>query len=563
MTTPQEGDLPMPRGAQAVAEIIQRAIAAPQPPALDDFDPLDPRRDEDEPVMDPGDDGVICTGPDPDIEIVRECAREPLNDIGNANRLLAHFGKDLVFGRELGWHVWTGTHWDVETGRTAVEQRAHWTAGRIILEARELRAAGHEDPDDFAKRRAARRKFGVSSGNRARTVAMIQQAEPYRTVSPDVFDADPLVVAVRNGVLRFVRQPDPECPDPDEARWTVRVRFEPHAREHMVTKLMPVDYDASATCPKFDAFMLRMQPKEAIRRWLQVFHGLGLTGRTVQALAFHYGSGANGKSTFINIMCDLMGGYAQTLSAESLTGQGQRRGDQATPDLARLPGARLVRISELPRGEPLKEALVKGLTGGEPMSVRHLNKGFFDFTPTFKAVMSGNDRPRIGGIDHGIWRRMRLVPWETTIPDGEQREMTEVLAEFAAERSGILNWLIEGACAFLSEGLHTPAEITEATAEYREEMDPIGAFIADCVERTADVAACSVTARDMYQAYMSWSYANAKKPWQETAFGLAMPNKGFIKTKERVRRYLNCRLHNVPERPDVPRSPPPPYADLD
>lgn len=547
-----------PSGVDQVAAIIRAAGAAPQPPCADDADPRQELED-----FDPGDEGVADDGPPVDEAALRLAVNEPQNDIGNANRLRHHFGADLCFGREVGWHVWTGTHWDMDGGRGAAERYAHWTASRIVLEAREMRPAPHEDAEAFGKRRAGRRKFGISSGNRARTVAMIQQAEPYLSVSPEVFDADPLLVAVRNGALRFVREPDPECPDPDTPRWRWSVRFEPHQREHMVTKLMPVDYDPDATCPRFLAFLERMQPKADVRRFLQVFHGLCLTGRTVQALVFNYGGGANGKSTFVNVLCDLMGSYSQNLSAESLTGQGQRRGDQATPDLARLPGARMVRVSELPRGEPLKEALVKMLTGGEPMSVRHLNKGFFDFLPIFKAVMSGNDKPKITGTDNGIWRRMRLVPWNVVIPEAERREMGEVLAEFAAERSGILNWLLEGACAFLVGGLTTPDEITEATAEYREEMDPIGSFIADCVGRSPPAENRSVTARAMYDAYVAWSRANAKRTWSETNFGQVLPAKGFTKTKGRVRCYLDCYLHDVPLPEDMPRSPPSSYAEYD
>lgn len=570
MTTPHSEPSPSPATdpLATIAAIVRAAAEAPQPPASDPAPEGDPRDFDGFDDFDPGEDAPPPSGPSVNEEAVKRCAGEPQNDIGNARRLIAHFGEDLRCGRELGWHVWTGTHWDMEGGKSAVETRAHWTASRIVLEARVLKPFEGEKEEDFDKRRASRRKFGISSGNRARTVAMIQQAEPYLTVPVDAFDADPLLVAVQNGVLRFTRELDAECPEPDAVRWKGSFSFEPHRREDLVTKVMPVTYDKDAKCPRFQAFLDRFQPNPLMQRFLQVFHGLGIIGRTVQALVFHYGGGANGKSTFINAICDLMGAYAQQLSAESLTGQGQRRGDQATPDLARLPGARLVRVSELPRGEPLKEALVKQLTGGEPMLVRHLNKGFFEFLPVFKAVMSGNDKPRIGGVDHGIWRRMRLVPWEVTIPDAEQREMGEVLAEFAAERSGILNWLIEGARLFLVEGLVTPDEVIAATAEYREEMDPIGSFMADCVERTDPSENASVTARQMYEAYVSWSLANARRPWKETAFGSAMPHKGLTKTKERVRRYLDCRLHDVPARPDAqhadpPRSPQTPYGDLE
>lgn len=571
---PQSAPIVPPEAAARIAALV-RGGANPQPsvdasaPAIDPRGdiPLPPPANDDMPELDDMDDpGDVSPSDMPggpvDEETVRRCAGLPQNDTGNAHRLIAHFGADLLVAMEQGWLTWTGTHWSLDDGVVAVKLRAQWTAPRIAIEAKAMKPFGFEKEGDLEKRQSARRKFAVSSGNSSRTAAMIALAEPHLSRPVEAFDAHPLMVAVENGVLVFSREPDPDCPDPDVTRWRGAVSFRPHDRADLITKVMPVRYDPDAKCPRFEAFLARFQPKAHMRRFLQVFHGLCLTGRTVQALVFHYGSGANGKSTFINAICDLMGGYAQQLSAESLTGQGQRRGDQATPDLARLPGARLVRVSELPRGEPLKEALIKQLTGGEPMLVRHLNKGFFEFPPEFKAVMSGNDLPGIGGVDHGIWRRMRLVLWEVTIPDAEQREMADVLAEFAEERSGILNWLIEGAKIFLAEGLVSPDEVTAATQAYREEMDPIGGFVTDCVERTEQTQNYSVTAREMYEAYVSWSLANAKRPWKETAFGRALPHKGFTKTNERVRRYLDCRLHDVPARPDAaPRSPPSAYPD--
>lgn len=567
-SSPSPEDDPTLVAARRIADIV--GDAAPQPLIGAAPEPRDPRithppaaNDDlpDDGAEDPGEeDGAAVQpipGPPVDWEVVRACAGLPLNDTGNAHRLIAHFGADLVVAREQGWMVWTGTHWDLDTGPAAVRLRAQWVAPRIGLEARVLKPLPEEKDKDFAARKGRRRTFGVSSGNASRTMAMIAQAEPHLTRPVEDFDADPLMVAVENGVLVFSRALDLDCPDPDVTRFKGVVTFRPHRREDLITKLMPARYDPEAKCPRFDGFLQRFQPSEARRRFLQVFHGLGITGRTAQVLVFHHGGGANGKSTFLAALRDLMGSYARELPAESITGQGQRRGDQATPDLALLPGARLVQISELPRNEPLKESLIKQMTGGDPIQARHLNKGFFRFIPVFKAVMSGNDMPSISGVDHGIWRRMRLVEWDVTIPEGERREMSEILAEFAAERAGILNWLVEGAKIYLSEGLVSPDEVIEATAAYREEMDPIGGFVADCVAREEGVF---VTARIMYEAYVSWSLANAKRPWKETAFGRAMPHKGFTKTNERVRRYLDCRLHDVPERPETePRSPRSPY----
>jgi putative DNA primase/helicase len=401
-------------------------------------------------------------------------------------------------------------------------------------------------------RRAGRRKFSVASGNASRIGAMISQALPHASIGPRDLDADPLLFNCQNVTLRLSRILDPD--DPGDVSPNFRLWCEPlpHDRRHHITKMAPVAYDPHATCPRWDEFMLRFQPNEAMRKFIQTYHGLALTGLTgQQCFIYNYGSGANGKSTFMEAIAALMGDYSDMLNAESITGQGQRRGDQATPDFAELPGVRYLRISELPRGEDLKEALVKSLTGGEEIKARHLNKGFFKFVPCFKAAMSGNDLPRIGGTDNGIWRRVRVVLWSVTIPDDQRRPMNEILAEFQEERAGILNWLLQGLDFYMKEGLQTPPEVTEATSDYRREMDPIAAFLEACV---AEEPGHIETARTMYEAFVAWCEANAIRPWKETMFGRVLPNKGLVRENTRVRRYLNVRLHDVPAR-EPPRAP--------
>jgi putative DNA primase/helicase len=276
-----------------------------------------------------------------------------------------------------------------------------------------------------------------------------------------------------------------------------------------------------------------------------------------QVFVYNYGLGANGKSTFMEAIARLMGPYAQVLPAEAITGDMQRRGDQATPEFARLPGARLVRCAELPRGQGFRENTLKLLTGGEPILVRHLHARFFELHPTFKAIGSGNDRPPIGGVDEGIWRRIKLVPWEVTIAPKDRRPMAKVLAAFAAEGAGVLNWLLEGVVSYLEDGLWVPPEIQSATESYRADMDPVGEFCSSCVVGSPDD---SVTARDMYHAYVAWAHANSVKPFAERTFAQIMMQKGYQKSMGRIRVYQAVRLQGVPDDPDrAPESSNPRY----
>lgn len=550
--------------------------------------------------VDPADDERPADAADIPREVLELCSREPQNDTGNGQRLLHHFGADLLYVRNVGWHAWAGTHWEREGGSEIATRLAHKTAARIVLEADVMaatpneqraidaaaqardqlaaieRAKGAEARKDqrwqmltrlvengaaaqaaLKGRQIARRKYSVSSGNAGKVRGMLDQALPYRSVTIDELDADPLAFNVQNGTVRFVcdAEPDPDAPDHSDKmvkRW--RVVLEPHNRDHHITKVAPVDYVEGATCPHFMAAVNRFLPVEPVRAFVQRYHGYALTGMTgEQCFVFSYGTGANWKSTFVDIVARIMGPYCATIAFESLSGDQQRSGAQATPDLARLPGARLVRASEPERGVQFKEALIKSLTGGEPMLVRSLNKEFFEFRPTFKMVLSGNHKPEIGGVDHGIWRRVKFVPWPVTIADHERRPMDEVMAEIWPERSGILNWLIAGALDYLNNsGLRTPQEVMDATAEYRDEMDPVGTFAGVCIESVPSnpdgSAASCVTARAMYDAFAAWAVANAVRPWKEKSFATAMSQKGFAKERGKTGvRYLHVMLKNVPE----------------
>jgi putative DNA primase/helicase len=518
-----------------------------------------------------------------DPKVLEACAALDQNDTDNGKRLLAHFGGEALHVREVGWHTWTGTHWEYEGGQEAVERLAQETARRIKLEGdwlfptaadsasiekmrglahrpiKELteveRAeleAGQKAAEKLAKRKSDRRKFAVSSGNRARTVAMIAQAAPHRTVPPAKLDAEHMLFNVANGTLRFRRfmEEDFDCPDPDIVRLRKAATIEliPHDREHCISKIAPWVFDEKATCPKLEAFLERFQPNKDSRRFLQVAAGRALLGgASSQVMIFLYGDGANGKSVFMETLARMLAAYAGRLKPESITGAMEQSGDKATPDFARLQGKRFVAIAELPRGAPLREGLVKTMTGSEPMPVRHLNHGFFDLTPEFIPWMSGNQMPEIGGLDSGIWRRLKFVLWPVKIPEEEQKPLPEVVEDLLSEASGILNWLIEGALIFLREGLVDPEAVRELGAEHRSDLDPVANFLRDCVRASPGGR---VQARQLYEGFVSYCRANAIRDWKEKSFAVAMKQKGYVREDKRIRYWLDVELYGVPERPD-------------
>ncbi len=109
-------------------------------------------------------------------------------------------------------------------------------------------------------------------------------------------------------------------------------------------------------------------------------------------------------------------------------------------------------------------------TKGKPL----LHREFFEYRPEFKVWPGTNHKPEIGGSDHAIWRRIRLISFNVTIPADDQDR--NLMRKLQGELPGILNWALEGLAQYRKNGLGYPDEIRAATEEYRGEMDPLRDF---------------------------------------------------------------------------------------
>lgn len=427
--------------------------------------------------------------------------RYELTDVGNGKRLAERHGRDLRFCHPWGkWLVWDGRRW-AKDDTAEVCRRAKETAEAIYDEL-----AGVTD-DDVRKAIA---NHALRSQHDARQRAMINQAssEPGIPVLPKELDADPWLLNVANGTLNL------------------RIgELRPHRREDLITKIIDVEYDPNAKCPTWLAFLDRiMNSNVELIYFLQRAVGYTLTGNTSeQCLFFLHGCGANGKSTLINTIGELMGDYGLQTPTETLM---VKRGDSVPNDIARLKGARFVSAVETEEGRRLAEVLVKQLTGGDMITARFLHAEFFEFRPTFKLWLAANHKPVIRGTDNAIWRRIRLIPFNVTIPEAERdKELPEKLK---AELPGILAWAVEGCVAWQIEGLDPPDEVRLATQGYREEMDVLAGFLNDCciVKSIA-----RVSAGDLYGAYCKWCEANGERPLSQRAFGMRLTERGFTRMR--------------------------------
>jgi putative DNA primase/helicase len=446
-----------------------------------------------------------------------ERPERPCTDLGNAERLVRLFGDSIRFVPQWGWLVWDGKRWARDNGNQRITELAEETVRQIYREAAEA-----QDPEERAKLA----KWAIASESRQRIAAMIDLAAPMCLASPNEFDADDWLINLENGVLNLQT-----------------FEFMPHNPDLKLTKSAPVTYAPNADCPKWKAFLQRIfNNNERLIRFVQRAVGYSLTGSTrEQCLFFLHGTGANGKSTFLEVIRALLGDYAVT--AEFSTFVADRK-SSVRNDIARLHSARLVTAIEVGEGKRFAEELIKTLTGGDTVAARFLYREFFEFKPRFKVWLAANYKPEIRGTDYAIWRRIRLIPFTVTIPPEEQ--IPDLAEQLKEELSGILNWALEGLRDWLANGLQPPPEVTEATEAYRAEMDIVGLFVQDaCVPDPKAV----MPSRTLYEAFREWCAENGHELLTPKQFGRRLAAKGFTCGRARVegklcRCWFGLRLRN-------------------
>lgn len=440
------------------------------------------------------------------------------SDIGNAERLVARHGGDFRYvPKWKSWMAWTGTHWERdETGR--IQRACKDTLRQLAREA--------IDQDDKS-RRDAMLKHALASEANGRINGMIERAraEPGMSIAHDVFDQRPFLLNVANGTVDL---------ETGQLRLPERADY--------LTKRSPVPFDPDALCPRWEQFLLDVFDRRVdLIGYVQRAVGYSLTGDTSeQCLQLLHGAGANGKSTFLEVMQALCGDYG--VQADFATFLDGRAAEGPRNDVARLAGARMVRTSEVGEGKRFNEALVKALTGSETISARFLYSEAFEFVPTFKLWFAANHKPVIRGQDHAIWRRVRLVPFDVQF-DGARRDQ-RMKEKLLAELPGILAWAVAGALAWRRDGLQAPADVVAATEEYRRDSDVIGAFLEDCCDVGRGL---EIEASVLYKAYRQWAKDGGEHELSQTAFGRRLEERGFGVRKSGVKYRVGLRLQSAPQ----------------
>lgn len=459
-------------------------------------------------------------GPSP-----RDLARFPLNDLGNAMRLILlcggridrdgnvdHTNAELLNVLGLGWFGFNGCFWDREFGEDLARKRAHDVAGEMPGLWEIFKENGFAAKDFW--------RFATDTGSAGKTSAMLTQAKSYLTVKIDVFDRDPLAINCRNGTLKLALV-DGEF----------RVELKDHDPADRITRCTAVDYDPKAKAELFRKVAAESLPDKEERGYFQRLCGYAATGRVEeQAFFFCQGPGQDGKSTLLDACREAMGSYGEAVSPDTFLEGGMRTGADAAPDLIKLSGdTRFAVLSEPKRGSKLNEGLLKAWTSGSPISARDLHSKPINFRPKAKLIFECNSLPRARGDDEGIWRRVKFSLFRKKVPDEKRDKLIpDKLREH--ELPGVLNWLLEGVGDWLRRGaLDEPEALRTFVDDFRRQSTPFGDWLMSrCVYGEAAAGQRELTGV-LYKDFQDWSEEQGNdRVMSAKAFGDAMTDRQIM-----------------------------------
>lgn len=421
----------------------------------------------------------------------------PLSDYTNALIFIRDHGKDIRYCFPWAkWLVWDGKRWDIDS-KGEVMRRAKQTIKKLAGRAETI------EEDIKIKAFLKHIKSSLSAG-RLKAMTELSQSEEEIPILPEELDRHPWALNCQNGTVNLQTG-----------------ELQPHQRKDFLTRILPVVYDPEASCPTWLDFLHRiMQGRQDIICFLQKAVGYSLSGDISEQVFFIlWGTGANGKSTLINAILEIMGPFAMKATSDLLL---VSRGDRHPTERADLAGKRIVATIETEEGRLLAESFIKEATGGDPIRARRMREDFWEFLPTHKIWLATNHKPIIRGTDGAIWRRPRLIPFEVAIPEKEQdKKLPEKLRK---EYAGILAWAVEGCLAWQKEGLGYPEGVKKATENYRSEMDILGDFIDECCEVGESFRAKAST---LYGTYKEWCQEVGECYKNQRTWGRALTERGF------------------------------------
>jgi putative DNA primase/helicase len=437
------------------------------------------------------------------VELITEFSeRYGTSDVLSAHALVAFTGGTIKHAKGLGFYVWDGKVW--HQSETKVRQLIHFMGASLSVAASTIPDAGEHT-----------KKIASHFMNTRSIDALIRElkAVPAVQVSADEFDARPELLSFSNGTV-------------DLRTGELRA----HDKRDMLTASLPIEFDPDAKAPRWEAFLSEIMPGlPDMPAYLRRLCGYGITGSTSeQCFAVLHGSGANGKSVLTDTLTEVFGEITTTTAFSTF----EDKGSGGIPnDIAALRGARLVMASEGDSGRPMSEAVLKRVTGKDKVTARFMRQEFFTFAPTFLIMLATNHKPNFKGQDEGLWRRVKMIPFNRYFaPDERDYDLSDKLL---AEAPGIVAWAVRGAVEWFANGLQDPAAVKNATKEFRETADGLQGFMPGVLEATGNEDD-RILGNEAFSMYLDWCEAEnlpQKERWRRTTFYRAMEERKVTRRK--------------------------------
>ncbi len=422
----------------------------------------------------------------------------PFDDTGNANRFVDRYGDEFRYNvDDRCWMIYDGNIWHKDT-----KQEIKQYADALIEHMRyDLRTMEVTDDNSYAGEYYRNiKRLSSSSGKDAMLKEVVHLNKV--AVTNREFDRELDFINCKNGVVNLRTGEITE-----------------HDRTRMMSKSTRIDCDMFGEPKRWLKFLDEVfQGNREVIDYVQCIVGYSLTGYTVEQCMFQLcGNGSNGKSVFLNTIQSIMGDYAVSLRTETITAKQFSSSGNATPEIAKMNGARLICTNEPDEGARMNEGFLKGLVAGDSIVARNLYGSEFEFTPIGKLWITTNYKLTIRGTDKGIWRRQRLIPFKREFSGNEvDKYLSEKLMK---EYPQILGWAVRGAIKYFRGEMKTPAIVDDAVREYKVEMDVVASFLKDNIRITPNGRE---KAGDVYKAYAQWCKIGNEYKMSMSKFGTEM-----------------------------------------
>lgn len=408
------------------------------------------------------------------------------------NEVRSETGDGVLFARRYqevlrydesaeSWMLFDGNLWKVQA-RGKVMRMAKKLIRRCVRKAL-------SDENDAAL------KWYTKGLERRRLANMVFLAQSELLMADDgqSWDADLNLVGTPNGTL--------------DLRTGTVMRAEPNDR---ITKRLGAEWNPEAQSDLWENVLERALPDPQVRAFLQQMAGLSLAGLVGEnILPMIYGVPRSSKGTVLDAITGSFGDYARAASLTTVVSRKFEDGGTPRPDLVALRGARMVSVYEAGRSLKLDTALLKSLSGSDPITARTLHAKPITFYPSFIIWIASDKRPEAPSEDSGFFERLCTVPFDVALKPEERDPDVRARLKLPEHASAILAWAYQGLVAYRkAKRLVRPAKVAAANAEYQDAMAYQREFFDDVLLFEPGQ---SCTTQELRYAYTKWCESEGEK----------------------------------------------------